>query len=292
MVRVDIDHRIRFGPILARNIIEQKMRIAENKPSIIVIDGPLGSGKTTLATEIADFFQIKPINISEQVAMGGSDFTSKLRTCIDKQHKVLIYDESGDFSRKNTMSTFNKNLTRIFDTFRTYRMLLILVLPSALKLDGHILDTKALRMLIHCEERSKTCGTYMLFSLVDFEWILYHQKRLPIKGQAYSKQYPVCVENFLALLKDRQLELDALSQKAKEGILDDLILRQKGFVTARDIASQTGYSVRQILNKLKQFNYTPQTRVSNADYYDGRALAHISNALKRKKKDLKLQGET
>ena len=68
-----------FDDSLNKNIQGLKDRVAINKAAMLVIDGGVGEGKTTLAVEIAehiqsDFFEHK----DKLVAMGGPAFLKAL----------------------------------------------------------------------------------------------------------------------------------------------------------------------------------------------------------------------
>lgn len=277
-----------FGYYLAIDGLRQLKRIQNNKASLIVVDGPLGSGKTTLSVSFADFIQRKPINLQEQLSMGGDDFQSKLQICIDKGHRVLIYDEAGDFSKKAVMTKFNRNLSRIFDTFRTYKMIIILVLPDAMKLDNHIISSRVSRLLIHCEERSETSGKYRVFSLSDFYWIAYHAKQQIVKPKAYSMQRPLYVEYFHPLPKKRQTELDEISTASKREILDKNVLASRGLVDLKMICNEIGIVDKTAKKYIKQLDVKPSAVLGQRHYFEANIVDLVRAAMKKRPDEVQL----
>ena len=93
---------------LLKNIDDQKKRIALGKPSMIIIDGKSGEGKTTLGDEVTEYYQRKPTNYELQYGQGGSDFKKKFRLCIQHKLSVCIYDEAGDYNKRGFWSKLNK----------------------------------------------------------------------------------------------------------------------------------------------------------------------------------------
>jgi hypothetical protein len=273
------DRRIGFGNKLALDLLRQAKRISENKASLIVIDGGLGSGKTTLAIEIADYLSRSPIDLTKQLSLGGEDFQTKMKECVDAQLRVLVYDEAGDFSKKATMTKFSRNLTRVFDTFRTFQMIIIIILPDALKLDTHIVSSKVARMIIHCEERSAQGGRYKVFSLSDYYWLSYHSKKNIIKPAVYKQQYPVYEEAFTTLHPERQKALDIISQNSKMNMLNEKALEAQGLLSVTQMSAMLGIARPTVLTKLCKLKIKNVTSIKQVKYYDELALNMLRNSL-------------
>src|SRR6056297_340250 len=79
-----------------RDLDKLKYRIEIGKASLLIVDGAIGEGKTTLATHLCSSFQGHSVYYLKQYAMGGQQFQEKLQLCIDSKLKVIIYDEAGD----------------------------------------------------------------------------------------------------------------------------------------------------------------------------------------------------
>jgi len=82
-------HGLPFSEKLAENIRDLIDRIKFNKASMIIVDGGVGEGKTTLMVEIADYvnslygFQEIKLELKDhpQLALGGTSFLKQLRVC-------------------------------------------------------------------------------------------------------------------------------------------------------------------------------------------------------------------
>ena len=193
-------------------------RIKKNKASAIVIDGQMGEGKTTFAVRLLEEYQHrKHINYERQYAVGGDDFIKKLELCVDNGERAIIYDEAGDFSKKNTLSKFNKSLDMVFQTFRTYKILVIIVLPFFQDLDRGIYDRGVIRVLFNCHSRTEERGFIRVYNLRRIFFLLDYMRRKqpPVRQMAYFKATPNFRSSFTDLPKDRSDELDLISTLQK-----------------------------------------------------------------------------
>ena len=94
------NHGLPYDKTLHKNLVEQKERIEMNKASMILIDGGVGEGKTTLAVHVLDsinaLYGKKPLDLdakeTPQYAMGGEDFLKKLVKCYERKLPCIIYD--------------------------------------------------------------------------------------------------------------------------------------------------------------------------------------------------------
>ncbi len=87
------------------NIDAQKARIEMDKGSIIVVGGQTGEGKTTLAVQIADYYQGSEISFEKQIATGGSQYFIKKPSIIEEKLKVMILTKPGSSSGKERCQT-------------------------------------------------------------------------------------------------------------------------------------------------------------------------------------------
>ena len=201
-----------------RTVNGLRARIKNNKASAVVIDGQMGEGKTTFAVKLLEEYQSrKRINYSMQYAVGGDDFIKKLELCVDNKLGAIIYDEAGDFSKKNTLSKFNKSLDMVFQTFRTYKILIIIVLPFFQDLDRGIYDRGVVRILFNCNGRTETKGFVRVYNLRRLFYLLDYMRRKqpPVRQMCYFKTTPNYREGFLDLPKERSSELDEISTLQK-----------------------------------------------------------------------------
>lgn len=229
-----------------------KARVINGKASLIVIDGSgLGEGKTTFAVHIADYIQGAPIDLNVQLAMGGKDFQAKLNLCEEQKKHVIIYDEAGDFNKISSMSRASRNLHRSFDTFRAFKIIPILVLPTALVLDSHIFQNRVLRLLFHVYGRKKSFGRYKAYD-IDRVVLMRKLSNKNKEKDDFSRYYRLVQPNFYGLCYDlpkaRSVELDKLGRKAKKEINVQATANISGLSTVEQIAAEMGKSKGTVYN--------------------------------------------
>jgi hypothetical protein len=163
-IRLVYDHGYPFSEILIKNLVGVYRKVfLENKAGCILIDGPVGSGKTTLGILIADYFEGREIKFEEHLAMGGEDFLKKMKLAQEKAFKCLIYDEAGDFNRRGSLTKFNANLNRVWETYRAFKLVPIIILPLVADLDDGLMKKGILSFLLHCHSRTNRMGNFMGF---------------------------------------------------------------------------------------------------------------------------------
>jgi Cdc6-like AAA superfamily ATPase len=224
-------------------------RIKKNKASAIVVDGQMGEGKTTFAVMFLEKFQSKRINYDMQYAVGGEDFLKKLELCVDNGLRAIIYDEAGDFGRKATLSKFNRTLDMVFQTFRTYKILIIIVLPFFSELDRGIYDRGVVRGLFNCYSRNEKYGCVRFYTLRRIFFLLSYinVKKPPVRQVAYKKTTPMFQAYFKNLPPERSEELDVISTLQK---------RERLRQTNEGSGGSFDYEpyVAEVLNNLEKFS--------------------------------------
>lgn len=235
-----------FHKKLGENLDDLQKRVDGNKAALIIADGGVGEGKTTLMIHIADHFEGREISLEgepAQYAIGGADFLKKLRLCYEKGHKAIIYDESGDFSKRGSLTRFNAMINRTFETFRAFKIIVILGLPSFAVLDNDLFDKNIPRLLLHCESRTQNIGYYRGYSLVRMMYVKHRMKKLVIKTQAFDKVSPNFYGHFWDVSPIRSKALDRLSTTGKKEILENAEVRIEGLVSYTDISKRLVRSV-------------------------------------------------
>ena len=256
-----------FSSGLDKNLDALRDRIETNKASLLIIDGGVGEGKTTLAVHCAEYFQKSKLNFSEQLAMGGVQFQEKLEICHIKKHPVLIYDEAGDFNSRSALTKFNQRLNRIFETYRTFKILIILTLPNFSKLDNSLFDNKIPRLLLHVHGRTKKEGNYAGYSLYRMHYIKEKMRKYTVPSMAYGKTTPNFRGHFKDLTPERSRELDIFTTKGKENILSDNILKAQGLIYTKEISMKLQRTDRWVRNKLKELKIEPARIYKKKKYY-------------------------
>lgn len=251
-------HGIPFRQLLADNIDDLMSRIADKKASLLVIDGGVGEGKTTLGVHLVDYVNIKygdgtPIDFrGPQMAMGGRDFSEKILVCHDHKLVAILYDEAGDLDKKTTLSRFNRNLMRIFEMYRGFRVLVILCLPRFYKLENELLDLSIWRLTIHCEDRSAKQGNFRVYDIEQTYYIKYHATKIIVKPRCYDFGMSNFQGHFKDLPPDRSRDLDKVSIESKRKETKKTVYDVKGRVTITDMARHFGMSDRWVRARLKE----------------------------------------
>lgn len=243
-----------FSDIIKQNLDDQLERVANQKPSMIIIDGSQGEGKTTLFVHIADYVQGRAIEFNQQLAMGGADFSKKLRIAFQLQLKILGYDESGDFNKRGSLTRLNAMLNRVFETFRALGIPIVMMLPNFNVLDNSLFDKGIPRLLLHCEGRTKNYNNIRGYSLYRMYWLRENMKKATAPPQAYDWTKPNFFAHSLNLSPKRAAELHAYSLEGKLEVLDLAEIHSEGLQTYAQISAKLNRSVRWVQIKLRDLN--------------------------------------
>lgn len=271
------NHGLPFSRPLDRDLEDLKKRIEGKKASMILIDGGVGEGKTTLGVEVAEYYQGKPLNFKKQYAIGGDQFQEKLVLCYDSGLDVLIYDEAGDFNSRGALTSFNQMLNRIFDTFRAFKIMVILILPSFHVLDSPLFDKRIPRMLIHCQNRSKKSGDFTVYSLYRMYYLKHKMKKNIVPSYAYTGTTPNYRGHFLDLAPSKSIELEKISIEGKKQIISENILKNKGLVCYKDIARKMGKSVIWVRQKVGKLKIKEEQIYKKHKYFDSGIVTQLEN---------------
>jgi hypothetical protein len=283
-----------FSNILGENINDLIKRIANKKASLIIIDGQMGEGKTTLALLIAQyielvykgenpkvsFYQNFLFDFEKQLSLGGVDFQEKLQLCNDSNLHVLIYDEAGDFGKRGAITEFNKTLNRIFQTFRAYKILVICCLPNFNVLDGDLFMIGVPRMLLNCYERDNCDGSFRAYDLDSMFYLKKYMKDNANPLKSYQSVTPNFRGHFKDLPYDISRKLEEISLKGKKEILSNNIIKSQGLMSIRDIASRLNRGHQWVRLTIKKLKLRPMKIYKKVKYFDDNALINIEAEIK------------
>ncbi len=273
-----------FHSMLAENLIDLDKRVFEqNKAGMIIIDGGVGEGKTTLAVEIVDFFNsvhglpLVDLKGLSQLAMGGEDFAKKLLVCHAAGFPVLAYDEAGDFNKRGSLSRFNALLNRTFETYRAFKIIVIIILPSFSVLDNQLFDKNIPRLLLRVHGRGMKQGKGKAFSLYRMLYIREKMKKLVVKSDAYGLVEPNFYFQFKNLNPERCRLLDLASTRGKIKSLKIAEIRFEGLVSYSDLARKVNRSELWVKLALKQLRLKPVRRFERRFYFSQESMDVLLN---------------
>ena len=273
-------HGLPFSEVLAWNLKDLDDRVRGKKASLIIVDGGVGEGKTTLIVEILDYinslhdFPVIEIENEKgdsgpQLSMGGSDFLKKLSVCYDQKLVCIGYDEAGDFTKRGSLSKFNAMLNRTFDTFRGYKILVVLGLPNFNILDNNLFDNQIPRMLLHLSGRSDKYGNFDGYGLDEMNWIRFWMGKWPKhKSKAYERVIPNFRGHFLDISQTRSRMLDRVSTKNKIKILKKSSIKIEGLISYSELATKVERSTIWAKKAIANLGIKPVRTVDRIKYFE------------------------
>lgn len=279
-------HGLPFSTKLAENLDALADRVESKKASLIVVDGGVGEGKTTLAVQIANYLQRGQIVFEKQLALGGEQLMAKLKVCYENKLAVVIYDEAGDFNKRNALSRFNQILNRVFETFRTFKIIVIACLPNFNILDGNLFDNKIPRLLLHLKGRTSRQGNFYGYSLYGMLWLRFWMKKNPaIKEDAFKRVHPNFVGHFLDLPPATSKELDGISTKGKLSFLDKGELQMSGLVSYQEIMKKTGKTYEWCRIMIMKLKIKPVRVQKKVRYFNESVIDMLLSEINKRKKE-------
>lgn len=260
-------HGLPFSEWTVQTLDSLKKRINNKKACAIVIDGPMGEGKTTLGVEIADYFQGGPIDLKEQIGMGGQDFRAKFLESKKGKIKVCIYDEAGDFRKHGAITKFNREMSRFFETYRAFKIIVIMILPNFSMLDKMLFENQVVRCLFHCSGRTNKSGSYDVHDFENMMWLRHYMSKEVIPSKAYKRVTPNARGHFLDISKERSRELDQLSTEAKAEENKKGLIRMEGLISLTDLRNKVGKSKTWVTDAIAACKLQPVKKMGSAKYF-------------------------
>lgn len=268
-----------FSKALQQTCKDLKGRVMLGKASLIIIDGFMGEGKTTLATHVADYFNMldgfPPIKFEEQLGQGGENFQEKLRVCYQRKLPTVIYDEAGDFNKRGAMTKFNSLLNRTFETYRAFRIIPILCLPSCESLDKEIYNKGIPRLLINVYDRNQNYGNFRAWGYRDMGYLRAKMAKLVIKAQAYNMQIPNFYGHFYNLPEERRKELEKVTIGNKLELLRSSEIQAKGLYDFTMLSNKVGRSKRYVKEIIAKKGIQSKELIQHKKYFDEQALIKL-----------------
>jgi hypothetical protein len=228
--------------------------------------------------ELCEYFNQKPIVFSEALFMGHKQFTLGLDEAKDKDYKAIIYDEAGDFDKASYMSQVNKLINRVFDTFRSTNVIIILVLPSFFRLPDSLYEKGLPRILFHVQDRT-TYGRFYVYDMYTQATMRDWAKK---QGIGYRmKLYQYIERNFdgkfTDLSPERSKELSDYCDRHKKGIRRDTAVNLSGLKDFAALAVEFGVSIHTMRNRVSLLGLKPSYSYRNKAYFDDNAVNVIKS---------------
>jgi len=145
---------------LAKNLETWKNNIKQDRDYMLIVDGKEGSGKSTIAQQIAAFLD-KNFSINN-IAFTDKEFLDKVKDA--EKYSCVLFDEAyGALSSKESLSQRNKTLVRLFTRVRHQNLFMIIVLPSFFDLTKYVALWRS-SALIHVYEHKQERGYFTAFN--------------------------------------------------------------------------------------------------------------------------------
>ena len=211
------DNGLPFPSDFKEEIILPLIEDLKRRPSMLIIDGAPGTGKTTLGVHIVDLINGFPMDLvdNKQLAMGGPDLMIKAEDCRKAKLKVILYDEA-DLDKRGSLTRFNSNLMGFFREYRSMEILIILIIQNVSWLDSRIFDVGLVEGLVHLYDPQDGYTRYSVYDLENLSYLLFNMVRMGMqKRKAYSITHGYKRGQFLNLPPERAAQLEKISNSQK-----------------------------------------------------------------------------
>lgn len=270
--------------VITDNLKKFKQRVKKkNLASVVIIDGGLGLGKTTTAVQMASYIQGSPIDFKRQLALGGAELMEKLDICHKDKLPVLIYDEASDFNRRGALTKFNAKVNRVFDVCRSFKVIIIVVLPCVVVLDKDMFNKGIVRATFHVADKSINYNLVWAYSAYRSSYLirdLKDSKKNPVLGKAYLKTHFNFDFRTYNLTEERAKELEKYSNNAKLKVLRNSTVRLQGLSNMDQLAEQLGMSKGWVALTLRSKKIPCKAVHHRVKYFDSSALIRLKGYIK------------
>jgi hypothetical protein len=152
----------------------------------IIIDGPVGSGKTTLSFQCAKYFD--PTFELSRVVFSVDDFLNVLINATPGQ--AVVFDEAIIVNSRSALTEFNKKVIIAMTQIRSKGLYIFFNIPSVFDLDRNLVLNRC-HLLLHCyQDHFGDRGKFCVFDHAKMKMLYLKGKRL------YTYAFPKA--NFVA----------------------------------------------------------------------------------------------
>lgn len=146
----------------------------------IIVDGPVGSGKSTLSFQAARYFD--PTFSLDRVVFSVDDFLTALINAEPGQ--AVVFDEAIIVNSRSALTEFNKKVIIAMTQIRSKGLYIFFNIPSVFDLDRNLVLNRC-HLLLHCyQDHFGDRGRYCVFDKDKMKMLYLKGKRL------YSYAFP------------------------------------------------------------------------------------------------------
>lgn len=278
--------------LIYQNLIGASVPYLKTKQPVFgVLIGGQSTGKTTLGIHLGDIYNFlydKPLidltnekNI--QYSQGSKEFLHKLPMCGEQGLPVHEWDESGSYSRKNSLTNTNKIMDESLDVLRVHRVAVLICRHDIHKIPREIVDHEILGFLIRCKMRHPDTD-YVEAEVYDFigaQYIIDYINKGIKPQQVYNKLvYPAFHFRFKDLSPERSLLLDKLSSKKKKDMWAHKDIQSQGLMTIEELHLNIPRSKIWIKKKIKELGIEIKMNYKNKNYYSSETIKQLQRQIK------------
>jgi hypothetical protein len=245
-----------------------------NKASVIVVDGFVGEGKTTIAYALCHWLETKSfkcdwIEPEETIFMGMKEILPAVEKYKLKK-KALVYDEAGDYSKSQSMSKEGKQMDRFFQTFRAYKIVLIMTAPCFYHISNKLYDSAIARFLVHCHDRVEGVGgEFKVYDMRTMDFMRYYaEKHSATKNDCYRYFKPAFHGKWKELPDKIAKKISKRGIKGKAQINTEAAIKMNGWVSYNDLVKEFGKSQKHIRDKLNDRGIKPTNIKKKVKYFN------------------------
>jgi len=146
----------------------------------VIVDGPVGSGKSTLSFQSALWFD--PSFNLDRVVFSVDDFLNAIIKA--KPGQAVVFDEAIIVNSRSALTEFNKKIIIAMTQIRSKGLYIFFNIPSVFDLDRNLVLNRC-HLLLHCfQNRFGDRGKYIVFDHEKLKYLYLKGKKL------YSYAYP------------------------------------------------------------------------------------------------------
>lgn len=152
-----------YMDVKLKTAIDKKIKpslLEEDRDHVLVVDGMEGTGKSTLALQLAKYID-HSFNLN-RVVFDADEFRNKVFSA--KKGQCIVYDEAiTGFSSVSALSPVNRVLKSLMMQMRQKNLCVIIVIPTFFLLDKYVALFRA-RNLIHVYENKGRRGYFRIYN--------------------------------------------------------------------------------------------------------------------------------